>query len=75
MNSLSRTLNAYFKPEAPRRQKDPHYAAFRAYCKTKGITYKVARDGFIEFSDGVVFAHYGDWAETLSGHKETNGIQ
>lgn len=68
--SLSRAFGCYFKPPAERKAADPAYAEFRAYCKTKGLTYKVARDGFIEFSDGVVFGHYGDWAETLAGHRE-----
>jgi hypothetical protein len=28
----------------------------------------LARDGFIEFSDGVCFAHHGDWSETMQRH-------
>ena len=69
MRQLQSSLNAYFKAPAARKPADPAYAEFRAYCKKRGITYKVARDGFIEFSDGVCFGHYGDWSETLSGHK------
>ena len=70
MQTLQRSLSGYFKAPATRKPADPAYAEFRAYCKARSITYKVARDGFIEFSDGVCFGHYGDWAETLSGHKE-----
>jgi len=70
MRQLSNALSSYFKAPAPRKAADPAYAEFRAYCKDKGLTYKVARDGYIEFSDGVMFGHYGDWAETLSGHRE-----
>lgn len=69
MKALAASLTRLFHAPAPRKPADPAYAEFRAYCNAKGLTYKVARDGFIEFSDGVVFGHYGDWAETLSGHK------
>ena len=69
MHLLNNALNGYFKTPAPRKVADSAYAEFRAYCKGKGLTYKVARDGYIEFSDGVVFGHYGDWAETLKGHQ------
>lgn len=69
MHYLNSALNSLFKAPKPRKPADPAYAKFRAYCKDKGLTYKVARDGYIEFSDGVVFGHYGDWSETLSGHK------
>ena len=65
---LTQSLSRYFKPKAARKPADPSYAVFRDYCKRRGITYKLARDGFIEFSDGVAFAHYGDWAETMNGH-------
>jgi hypothetical protein len=68
MQLLNQALNSYFKPTT-RKAADPAYAEFRAYCKAKGLTYKIARDGYIEFSDGVTFGHYGDWAETMSGHK------
>lgn len=69
MDYLTTSLNRYFKALKPRKAADPAYAEFRAYCKDKALTYKVARDGYIEFSDGVMFGHYGDWAETLSGHR------
>lgn len=69
MHHLSNALNSYFKAAPARKPADPTYAEFRAYCKAEGVTYKVARDGYIEFSDGVMFGHYGDWAETMSGHK------
>lgn len=73
MNQLSRSLTRLFKPAAPRKPADPAYAEFRAYCKAKGLTYKIdPRDAYIEFSDGVMFGHYGDWAETLSGHREAS---
>jgi hypothetical protein len=70
MKHMQQALTKLFTPAAARKPADPAYAEFRAYCKQRGITYKVTRDGFIEFSDGVCFGHYGDWAETLSGHKE-----
>ncbi|MCH9834674.1 hypothetical protein K0U83_03385 [bacterium] len=70
MKQLNSALTAYFKPAAKRKPADPTYATFRTYCKARGVTYKVARDGFIEFSDGACFAHYGDWAETQRGHEE-----
>lgn len=69
MHHLTQALAGYFKAPAPRKPTDPAYAEFRAYCSERGLTYKIARDGFIEFSDGMMFGHYGDWAETLSGHK------
>jgi hypothetical protein len=68
MQMLTSSLRRMFKPASTRSKADPAYAAFRAYCRGRGLTYKVARDGFIEFSDGVCFGHYGDWAETLSRH-------
>ena len=69
MQHLQRALSGYFKPTAARKP-DPAYAKFRSYCDGLGVTYKIARDGFIEFSDGVVFGHYGDWSETMQGHIE-----
>jgi hypothetical protein len=73
---MKRLLSTYFQPAKARPPADPAYAEFRNYCKARGITYKVARDGFIEFSDGVCFGHYGDWAETLRGHRtETESPQ
>lgn len=69
MTPLRRALDVFFRPATTNKTADPAYAEFRAYCKEKGINYKIARDGFIEFSDGVTFGHYGDWAETLRGHK------
>lgn len=69
MLTLQRQLGRMFTPSAPRKPADPAYAAFRTYCKRVGVTYKIARDGYIEFSDGVMFGHYGDWAETMDGHQ------
>ena len=70
MNQLNSALNSYFRAPAPRKPADPAYVEFRAYCKAKGLTYKIDRhSGFIDFSDGVSFGHYGDWVETLSGHR------
>lgn len=69
MQQLRNSLSIYFKPTAARKPADPSYAEFRAYCKTEGITYRIARDGFIEFSDGESFGHYGDWSETMTRHQ------
>lgn len=61
------------KPAAARKPKatakvNPNYIAFRKYCKDKGLTYKVAYDNYIEFSDGISFPHYGCWDETMHRH-------
>lgn len=73
MRIMQQALGRLFKPQAGRKPADPHYAKFRAYCKGKGLTYKVARDGYIEFSDGAVFGHYGDWSETQARHEAGEG--
>ena len=65
MHILSQALTGYFKPKSER---DPSYATFRQEMKKRGITYKIARDGYAEFSDGIVCGHYGNWAETLSSY-------
>jgi hypothetical protein len=56
--------------EKPKAKVDSSYLEFRKYCKEQGLTYKLAYDDYIEFSDGFEFPHYGDWNETLDRHKE-----
>lgn len=61
------------KPEEARKPKakaNVSYLAFRKYCKDQGLTYKVAYDSYIEFSDGISFPHYGDWDETMHRHDD-----
>lgn len=67
------TTGKVIKPIEARKPKattkvNPNYLAFRKYCKDKGLTYKVAYDDYIEFSDGVSFPHYGCWDETMHRH-------
>lgn len=60
------------KPSEARKPKaskvNPSYLEFRKYCKDKGLTYKIAYDNYIEFSDGISFPHYGCWSETMYRH-------
>lgn len=42
------------------------YAAFRRECQRRGLTYRMTRDGYIEFSNGTAIPHYNYWAESLS---------
>lgn len=67
MKYLRRELSAIFAAPAPRKPSNPSYAAFRVEVAARGLTYRIADDGFIEFSDKrEPIAHYGDWAETLA---------
>lgn len=62
------------KPEEARKPKSKVsecYLAFRKYCKEQGLTYEIAYDNYIEFSDGISFPHYGDWSETMHRHDDT----
>ena len=76
LRTLEASLGALFglgkaRPaKAAKRVADPAYARLRALVKSRGVTYRIARDGYIEFSDGVCFGHYGDWQETLAGYLE-----
>lgn len=70
LHVLEGALAASFGLIRPQRRPGPRipdvaYRTFRAYCTEQQITYKLARDGYILFSTGQVFAHHGDWAETL----------
>jgi hypothetical protein len=49
------------------------YVDFRNYCKDRGLTYTIAHDGYIEFSDGIAFPHYRCWQETQQRHSEESG--
>lgn len=53
----------------PKAKADESYLEFRKYCNEQGVTYEIARDGYIEFSDGIQFPHYGCWYETLERYK------
>ena len=72
MRQLSRELSRMFTPQAARKPSNASYAAFRAEVTARGLTYRIAGDGYIEFSDGrEPIAHHGDWAETLSAFLTT----
>lgn len=56
--------------EKPKAAVNESYLEFRKYCKDHGVTYEIARDGYIEFNGGSVqFPHYGCWYETLERYK------
>ncbi len=65
MKKLQQMLNQVFAPPPRRREPDPTYRTFRAQLKKLGVTYRIAGDSYIEFSDGIAFGHYGDWEENL----------
>jgi len=58
----------------PKAKTDESYLEFRKYCNERGLTYEIARDGYIEFSDGLAFPHYGDWNETLLRHQQESEL-
>lgn len=67
MKYLQRELGRMFKAPAPRKPTESGYLAFRAEVAARGLTYTIAKDGYIDFSDArEPIAHYGDWQETLS---------
>lgn len=72
MRQLNATLSRLFSPPKQQAKKQPEYAAFRAECKRLGVTYKIARDGYIELSDGRAFTYYGDWFEALEKLRDPN---
>ena len=54
----------------PKAKSDESYLEFRKYCNEQGVTYEIARDGYIEFNGGSIqFPHYGCWYETLERYK------
>jgi 2-C-methyl-D-erythritol 2,4-cyclodiphosphate synthase len=55
------------KPKLTRKV-DENYRAFRQYCKEQGLSYEIAHDDYIEFSDGIQFPWYGCWSEALERH-------
>lgn len=57
----------------PKPKCNESYRAFRAYCKERGLTYEIAYDDYIEFSDGIQFPFYGDWDEVLERHQDRFG--
>lgn len=57
------------KPK-PKPKDNEDYRAFRAYCKERGLTYKLAGDRYIDFSDGIAFPFYGCWNEALERHQD-----
>lgn len=57
----------------PKPKVNESYRAFRAYCKERGLTYEIAYDDYIEFSDGIQFPFYGDWDEVLERHQDRFG--
>lgn len=60
----------------PKAKADESYLEFRKYCNEQGVTYEIARDGYIEFNGGSIqFPHYGCWYETLERYKnESNWL-
>ena len=55
----------------PKSTVDRSYLEFRKYCNDQGLTYEIARDGYIEFNGGrIQFPHYGCWYETLERLKD-----
>lgn len=60
----------------PKATVDQSYREFREYCEDQGVTYTIARDGYIELrgrfcpAGGIIqFPHYGCWHETLERFK------
>lgn len=62
MQTIGQRLGSIFgaTQSAPK----PGYAKFRSVAQAKGLTYKIANDGYIEFSNGECIPHYGCWIET-----------
>jgi hypothetical protein len=60
------------KPKLTRKV-DENYRAFRQYCKEQGLSYEIAHDDYIEFSDGIQFPWYGCWSEALERHQDRFG--
>lgn len=61
----------------PKTTVDRSYLEFRKYCNDQGVTYQIARDGYIELrgsfcpAGGIIqFPHYGCWHETLERFKD-----
>jgi hypothetical protein len=75
MKTLQQQLGKLFSQPAKRKAVDSDYSKFRKVCKTLGLTYKIAGDGYIELSNGRSFAHY-TWDESLYvlQHPEADNI-
>lgn len=62
MQTLGQRLGGMFY--AAQSEPKPGYPEFRRVVRSKGLSYKLAGDGYIELSNGECVPHYGCWIET-----------
>jgi hypothetical protein len=62
--TLGKKLSAYFSPEAPVAKRNQQaYRRFLRVVSAAGLSYNIAKDGFIELSNKQSVPFYGDWNE------------